>query len=152
MPKNGHWQRDSVKTDCIWIPGLNSSIIAGIKDCPHCKNFGSTPLHALLDPITHQHPFELMVGDYLLLPKGIGGFHTVGLYLDTYSQHIWGFKHKVPGHGKTTEDALAKIFHKFTPLEKFMTNGGPHFNNKVVCDFCAKWAQKLTSFPHILCG
>ena len=43
--KNGHWQRDSIKKallDHIWSPGLDSSITAGIKDCPHCKNFGGT--------------------------------------------------------------------------------------------------------------
>ena len=36
--KNGHWQRDSVKKallDCIWSPGLDSSILAGIKDGPY---------------------------------------------------------------------------------------------------------------------
>lgn len=98
--KNGHWQRDLIKKallDRIWSPGLDGSITAGIKDCPHCKNFGGTRLHALLDPITRRHPLELLVGDYLALPKGIGGFYTVGLYLDTYSQHMWGFKYKVPG-------------------------------------------------------
>ena len=143
--KNGHWQRDSVKKallDRIWSPGLDGSIITGIKDCPQCKSFGRTHLHVLLNPITRRHPFELLVGDYLSLPKGIGGFKTVGLYLDTYSQHVWGFKHKVPGSGKTTEDALARIFHKFTPPETFMTDGGPHFDNKAVRDFCAEWGTE----------
>lgn len=52
---NGHWQRDLVKKvllDHIWSPGLDSSIITGIKDCHHCKNFSGTHLHVLLDPIT----------------------------------------------------------------------------------------------------
>jgi transposase InsO family protein len=143
--KNGHWQRDSVKKallDRIWSPGLDSSIIAGIKDCAHCKNFGGTHLHALLDPITRRHPFELLVGDYLSLPKGFGGYHTVGLYLDTYSQHVWGFKIKVTSSGKTTQDALAKVFHEFTPAEVFMTDGGPHFNNQAVRDLCAEWGTE----------
>lgn len=140
--KNRHWQRDSVKKallNCIWSPGLNGSIVAGIKDCPHCKMFRGTHLHALLDPITCWHPFELLVGDYLSLLKGTVGFKTVCLYLDIYSQHVWGFKHKVPGGGKTTEDMLAKIFHQFALLEMFMTDGGPHFDNKAVHEFCAKW-------------
>ena len=53
--RNRHWQRYAVKKallDCVWSPGLDSSIVAGIKDCTHCKNFGSTHMHALLDPIT----------------------------------------------------------------------------------------------------
>jgi len=76
------------------------------------------------------------------LLKGVGSFKTVGLYLDTYSQHVWGFKHKLPGSSKTTEDALTKIFHEFTPPETFMTDGGPHFNNKAVHDFCAEWGTE----------
>ena len=143
--RNGHWQRDEVKKallDRIWSPGLDSSIVAGIKDCAHCKNFGSTHTHALLDPITRRHPFELVVGDYLSLPKGIGGYHTVGLYLDTYSQHVWGFTYKVTSSGKTTQDALEKIFHEFVPAEVFMTDGGPHFDNKTVHDSCAKWGTE----------
>ncbi|KIJ91496.1 hypothetical protein K443DRAFT_654402 [Laccaria amethystina LaAM-08-1] len=45
--KNGHWQRDSIKKtllDRIWSPGLDGSIVAGIKDCSHCKNFGERRL------------------------------------------------------------------------------------------------------------
>ena len=87
--KNGHWQRDSVKKallDCIWSPGLNGSILAGIKDCPHCKNFGGTHMHALLDPIMHRHPFELIVGDYLSSPKGVGyGWREV--HGQNFAQH-----------------------------------------------------------------
>ena len=142
---NGHWQRDAVKKallDRIWSPGLDSSIVAGIKDCAHCKNFGGTGLHVLLDPITRRHPFELLVGDYLSLPKGFGGYHTVGLYLDTHPQHVWGFKLKTTSNGKTTQDALGKIFHEFTPAEVFMTNGGPHFDNKAVRDLCAEWGTE----------
>ena len=72
-------------------------------------------MHALLDPITRRDPFELIVGDYLSLPKGVGGYHTVGLYLDTYSQHVWGFKHKVTSSAKTTQDGLEKVFQDFMP-------------------------------------
>ena len=53
--KNGQWQRDSIKKallDRKWSPALDGSITAGIKDCPHCMNFGGTQLHVLLDPIT----------------------------------------------------------------------------------------------------
>ena len=143
--KNGHWQRDSVKKallDRIWSPGLDSSILAGIKDCAHCKNFGGTHTHALLDPITRRHPFELVVGDYLSLLIGFGGHHSVGLYLDMYSQHVWGFKYKVTPSGKTMQDAIEKIFHKFAPAEVFMTDGGPHFNNNMVRDSCVKWGTE----------
>ncbi|KAG5634374.1 hypothetical protein H0H81_002201, partial [Sphagnurus paluster] len=66
---NGHWQRDAIQKallDHIWTPGLDSAIIEGIKDCGHCKNFGGTHLHALLDPITRWHPFELNLNLYKL--------------------------------------------------------------------------------------
>ena len=87
----GHWGRDAVKKslmDRIWSPNLDSSIVTGIAQCGRCKNFGGTHLHSLLDPITRRHPFKLLVGDYLSMPNGKGGYHTIGLYLDTYSQHV----------------------------------------------------------------
>jgi hypothetical protein len=37
---NGHWQHDSVNKsllDCIWGPGLNTSIVKGITNCGICK-------------------------------------------------------------------------------------------------------------------
>jgi transposase InsO family protein len=142
---NGHWQRDSVKKsllDRIWSPGLDASIVKGIVNCGVCKNFGGTHLHSLLDPITRRHPFELLVGDYLSLPAGKGGYHTVGLYLDTFSQHIFGYKYKTTGSAKTTIDSLEKIFHNFAPPETFMSDGGRHFDNKEVREFCEKWGAK----------
>jgi transposase InsO family protein len=147
---NGHWQRDAVKKsllDRIWSPGLDASIVKGITDCGTCKNFGGTNLHSLLDPITRRHPYELLVGDYLSLPTGKGGFHTVGLYLDTCSQHVFGFKVKTAGSAKTTVDSLNKIFQDYAPWETFMSDGGKHFDNKEVRDTCNKWGTKTHIVP-----
>ena len=47
-----------------------------VSDCVRCKNFGSTHLNVLLKPITHHHPFELIVGDYLSMPPGKGGYQA----------------------------------------------------------------------------
>jgi len=144
--KNGHWQRDAIKKsllDRIWSPGLDASIVKGITDCGICKNFGGTHLHSLLDPITRRHPFELLVGDYLSLPVGKGGYHTVGLYLDTYSQHPWGYKYKTAGSAKTTKDSLGHIFHDFAPPETLMVDGGKHFNNKEVRQLCQQWGTDV---------
>jgi hypothetical protein len=146
----GHWQRDSVKKsllDRIWSPGLDASIIKGITNCGVCKNFGGTHLHSLLDPITRRHPFELLVGDYLSLPTGKGGFHTVGLYLDTCSQHVFGYMYKSAGSTKTTTDGLSKTFQTFAPWETFMSDGGKHFDNKEVRDLCEKWGTKTHVVP-----
>jgi len=88
-------------------------------------------LHSLLEPITHRHPFELLVGDYLTLPKG-RGYHTLGVYLNTFSQHIWVFKYKSAGTARTMIDSLSKIFYNFTSSETFMSDGRKHFNNEEV--------------------
>jgi hypothetical protein len=111
--KGGHFQRDLIKIallDKIHIPSLDQSIVKAISDCARCKNFKGTHLHALLQLITRQHPFKLLVGNYLSMPLGKGGFHTVGLYLDTFTQHIWGYKFKTAGTGKTTVKSLEDIF------------------------------------------
>lgn len=90
--------------DKYWSPKLDVSIMEGIQHCAKCKNFGATHLHSLLDPITRCHPFELLVGNYLSLPDGKGGFKNIGVYLDTFSQHVWVFKFKTAGMAKTTND------------------------------------------------
>ena len=77
-----------------------------------------------------------------MLLKGFGSYHTVGLYLNTYLQHVWCFKLKVMSNGKTMQDALRKIFDEFAPAEVFMTDSGPHLNNKVVCDLCTEWGTE----------
>lgn len=140
--KHGHWRCDSIKIalmDQIWCPGLDAIILNAIKDCPQCKNFGATHIHSLLEPITRRHPFELLVGDYLSLPKGHGGFKTLGVFLDIYSQNIWTFTFKTAGSAKTTVAVLQQIFKDFVPAEVFMSDGGSHFKNVEVQKFCEEW-------------
>ena len=148
--EKGHWGRDAIKIalmDRIWCPGLDSSILAGIALCGRCRNFGGTHIHSLLNPITRRHPFELLVGDYLSMPMGKGGYHTVGLYLDTYSQHVWAFKYKTAGSAKTTVGALTRIFQDFAPAETFMSDGGKHFDNNEVRSACEEWGTSTHIVP-----
>jgi hypothetical protein len=87
--EGGHLGCDSMKlklTDRFKTPAIDKIIMDAIQNCGECLNFGSAHLHALLQPITRRHPFELLVGDYLAMPKGKGGYKEVGLYLDTASQ------------------------------------------------------------------
>ena len=114
--------------------------MTAIQDCAKYKNFGPTHLHALLNPITRRHPFELLIGNYLFMPTGKGGYHTLALFLDTFSQHLWVAKFKTAGTAKTTVDSLKNIFHSFAAPETFMTNGGSHFNNTLVREFCTQWS------------
>ena len=137
--EKGHWGRDIVKInllDRIWSPKLDESITTAIKECPRCKNFGSAYIHALLNPITRRHPLEMIVGDYLSMPKGKGGYHNLGMYLDVYSQHLWADALKTAGTAKTTISSLDKLCFAYVPPETFMTDGGSHFKNKEVKDFC----------------
>ncbi|KIK21558.1 hypothetical protein PISMIDRAFT_12185 [Pisolithus microcarpus 441] len=39
-------------------------------------------------------------------------------------------------------DSLAMIFNNFAAPEAFMTDGGKHFDNHAVKEFCAKWSCK----------
>ena len=136
---NRHWGHDLTKLqlmDRIYSPQLDQSITIVLLACPQCKNFGSSHLHSLLYPITCWHPFKLLVADYLSLPKGKGGYHSVLLVLDTYSWYTWGFKFKTSGTAKTTLDGLKAITHVFCTPETFMMDGGSHFNNGDVRTWC----------------
>jgi hypothetical protein len=137
--EGGHWGRDTVKMallDRVCSPKLDASIMEAIRNCTKCKSFGSTHLHSLLEPITRRHPFELLVGDYLALPKGKGGYSMLGVYLAVFSQHTWVFKYKMAGSAKTMMNSLNSIFNAFMPSETFMTDGGKHFNNNTVRTLC----------------
>jgi len=144
--QGGHWHWDAIKltlTDCYHSPKLDESIIKAIMNCARCKNFGGTHLHSLLQLIVRRHPFELLVGSYLSLPVGKGGYHMAGIYLDTCSQHIWGYKFKTHRSTTTTNRSLDDIFHNFVPPDTFMVDGGKHFKNKDVEENCKRWGTKL---------
>jgi hypothetical protein len=144
--EGGHISRDSMKlklTDRFKTPAIDKVIMDAIQNCGECLNFGSTQLHALLQPITWRHPFELLVGDYLAMLKGCGGYKEIGLYLDTVSQRIFGFKYKVHGLVVTMKRALESLFNRYTPWETFQTDRGSHFDNEVVQHVCGAYSVKL---------
>jgi hypothetical protein len=143
--KGGHFHRDLIKItlfDRIHTLGLDQSIVKAIADCARCKNFRGTHLHSLLQPITRCHPFELLVEDYLSMQTEKGGYHTVGLYLDTFTQHMWGFKFKTAGMGKMTVKSLEEIYGGFALAEVFMSDGGKHFKNNEVRQCCERWGGR----------
>lgn len=144
--ENGHFKQDSMKlrlVDKYCSTRIDQSIVRAINDCGRCKSFGAPHIHSLLEPITRRHPFELIVADYLSMPAGTGGFHTVALVMDVFSRYRWGFKLKTKGTAKTTIAALKFICNLFTTPEALMTDGGSHFNCRAVSDFCADQGIEL---------
>ena len=136
---NGHFSWDLIKIsllDRICSPHLDKSITAAIIECGRCKAFGGQHLAALLEPITRPHPWELLVGDYLSMPIGIGGFHTIGLYMDVYLQKVFGFKFTGYGTTATTISSLEKIRQLYRVPEVFMADGGTHFLGHAVAEWC----------------
>jgi hypothetical protein len=136
---NGDFRWDLIKImllDWVCSPCLDKSIMAAITKCGKCKAFGGQHLAALLEPITRCHPWELLVGDYLLMPVGHGGFHTIGLFMDIYSQKIFGYK--FTGYGTTTTmiTSLNHIWQTYWMPEVFMADGGSHFSGHAVGEWC----------------
>ena len=85
---NSHFHWDNIKANLlnrITSPQMDQSITKAILNCGKCKGFGTKHLHSLLEPITRQHPFELMVTDTLSMPKEKGGFTKLGLWMDVYA-------------------------------------------------------------------
>ena len=137
--KGGHFGRDLIKIsllDRICSPRLDKSIMTAIVECGRCKGFGGSHLAALLEPITRRHPWELMVGDYMSMPVGKGGFHTIGLFMDVYSQKIFGFKFTTYGSTATTIASLNRIRRMYRMPEVFMADGGSHFAGAAVGEWC----------------
>ena len=92
-------------------------------------------IHSLLTPITRRRPFELLVGDYLTMPPGKGGFLKISLYADVFLQKLWVFKLKSAA-GKDTINGLHHISQGFVAPTTPMADGGPHFNCDEVHNFC----------------
>ena len=80
-----------------------------ITECSCCRNFGPRHINSLLWPIKRREPFDLICADYLSLPTGKGGFKTILLLIDTFSNFIWAYKLKSTGMGKTTLSALMDL-------------------------------------------
>jgi hypothetical protein len=139
--KGGHLGRDLIKIsllDRICSPRMDKSIMTAIVECGRCKSFGGSHLAALLEPITRRHPWELMVGDYMSMPLGKGGFHTIGLFMDVYSQKIFGFKFTTYGSTATTIRSLNRIRQMYRMPEVFMADGGSHFVGAAVGEWCSE--------------
>jgi hypothetical protein len=81
------------------------------------------------------------------MPPGKGGYKTLGVYLDVFTQNTWVDKFKTAGTGKTTMGSLYHICHDFVSPEVLVVDGGPHFNCKEVERFCEKWRIKLHIVP-----
>jgi hypothetical protein len=128
--------------DQIYSPMLDASITRAIMECGRCKGFGGMHIHVLLAPITRCRPFKLLVGDYLSMPTGKGGFTKIGLFADVFSQRLWAFKSKSAA-GKNTVDSLRRIVQMFTRPGTFMADGGSHFDCGEVRDYCNTVGTKL---------
>jgi hypothetical protein len=141
---------DNIKAnllDKITSPKMDQSITKAILNCSKCKGFGTTHPHSLLELIMRRHPFELMVADTLSLPKRKGGFTKAGLWVDIYSQHMWGTKLKSAATAKSSTKSYGDICDLFTASETLMTDGGPEFDNKELREACAGWGTKLEICP-----
>jgi hypothetical protein len=82
-----------------------------------------------------------LVGDYLSMPVGRGGFHTIGLFMDVYSQKIFGFKYTSHGTTATTIASLNCICQLYCMPEVFMADRGSHFAGHAVRDWCDEHAS-----------
>jgi transposase InsO family protein len=124
--------------DRYFWPGMLTDCKQAQLECPKCKSFGAATRNSALQPIRRTQPFSLVAGDYLSLPNGKGGFKTVGLYIDTYSGFVWATKLKTAGTSKSTILSLKRIFYDYAVPKTFMSDGGSHFNNNEVDQFCTK--------------
>lgn len=143
--RNGHWRRDLIKlrlVDTICSPHLEKSITKAIVQCGRCKVFRGAFLYSLFQSITRCQPMELLVGDYLAMPKGRGGFKELGVFVDTYLQRVWAFKLSGHGTAKMTLACLNHIERKHGTPATLMMDGGSHFNNSEVRAWCERHKTK----------
>ncbi|KAJ7885251.1 hypothetical protein B0H13DRAFT_2343330 [Mycena leptocephala] len=78
------------------------------------------------------------------MPVGKGGFPTVRLYIDVYSQKNWGFKFTGFGTTRTTIQSLKAIRKGVRMPEVFVADQGSHFTGTGVAQF---WAKQEAPIP-----
>lgn len=147
---NGHWRRDLIKlhlVDTICSPRLEKSITKAILGCGRCKGFGGAHFYSLLQPITRRQLMELLIGNYLAMPKCKGGFIELGVFVDVYSQRVWTFKLHGHGTAKTTMDCLDHIEREHSTPMTLMADGGSHFNNADVRAWCVQCGTQVVVVP-----
>jgi len=120
----------------LLLASLDTDCRQACIECSHCKGFGPAKLNALLQLIRRVRPFDLTAGDYVSLPTGKGGFKTLGVYIDTCSNFVWVSKIKSAGTRLTTRESLQRICLDYATPRAFMSDGGSHFKNGTVDEFC----------------
>jgi len=83
------------------------------------------------------------------MPVGRGGFHTIGLFMDVYSQKIFGYKFTSYGTTTTTIASLNRIRQTYRMPEVFMADGGSHFAGHAVGEWCQEHGsryQQVTAY------
>lgn len=90
---------------------------------------------------------ELLVGDYLAMPKGKGGFTELGVFVDVFSQRVWAFKLRGHGTAKTTLGCLSHIEREHGAPATLMTDGGSHFDNDEVRAWCESHGTRVVVVP-----
>jgi hypothetical protein len=98
---------------------------------------------------------SIMVGDYMSMPLGKGGFHTVGLFMDVYSQKIFGFKFTTYGSTTMTITSLNRIQQMYRMPKVFIADGGSHFAGAAVGEWCIEdnsWYQQVAAYSQWVNG
>jgi transposase InsO family protein len=143
--REGHFSHDAIKEkliDRIKSPYLNQTILMAIHECGRCKGFSNMHIHSLSESIMCRHPGELLVGNYCAILKGKDGFNNLGIYLDIFSRHTTVYTYKKSGT-RLTINTLHNISNRFIDPKTVMVDGGSHFNNNEVKEFCKEHGIKL---------
>jgi hypothetical protein len=116
---------------CKWV-------CSDVKSCyrKHSCQIKQIMTNMLLQPIKRQQPFDLVCADYLSLPRGKGGWKTVLLTIDMFSDFVWAPKLRSNGSGKASIEGLNDIVQNYNSPETYMADGGSHFKNEEVTVYC----------------
>ncbi|KAG6843344.1 hypothetical protein H0H87_005605 [Tephrocybe sp. NHM501043] len=85
------------------------------------------------------------------MPKGKGGFTKIGLWVNVYSQHVWGEKLKKSATGTSMVKKFENICTMFIAPKALMADSSPEFDNAAVWEACSGMNRKLLSRLKCLC-
>lgn len=136
--REGHYGRDitllRLRADGFYFFDMQRIIGEAVLACRTCQEWGAQHRAALMGPIIHPQPLDLLALDFVSFPTLAGGQHSVLAAGEYFSRFLWA--EVAEPTGKSVADFLRKFVTIAAVPRRIVTDNGSHFANKEVAAVC----------------
>lgn len=136
--REGHYGRDLVilrlRQDGIYFAAMQRNVRDVVMACVTCQSWGAQQRAALLGPIIHPQPLDLIALDFVAFPATDEGVKYALVAGDYFSHFLWA--EPTPDTGKGVAAFLRRFVTIAAVPRRIVTDNGSHFANKEVKEVC----------------